>query len=73
MTARSGGHRTLKFFLETLAPQQFFQPGQVKRLATRVAYLEGGRLVAEAPTDLFFNTPLPPEAASFLRGENPWL
>ena len=47
--------------------------GQAKRLATRVAYLEGGRLVAEAPTDLFFNTPLPPEAASFLRGENPWL
>ena len=47
--------------------------GQAKRLATRVAYLESGRLVAEAPTDLFFNNPLPPEAASFLRGENPWL
>ena len=47
--------------------------GQAKRLATRVAYLEDGRLVAEAPTAFFFNTTLPAEAASFLRGENPWL
>ena len=46
--------------------------GQAKRLATRVAYLEGGRLVAEAPTEFFFSTTLPPEAAAFLRGENPW-
>jgi tungstate transport system ATP-binding protein len=47
--------------------------GQAKRLATRVACLEAGQLVAEAPTDFFFSTTLPPEAASFLRGENPWL
>lgn len=47
--------------------------GQAKRLATRVAYLEAGRLVAEAPTEFFFSTTLPPEAAAFLRGENPWL
>jgi tungstate transport system ATP-binding protein len=47
--------------------------GQAKRLATRVAYLEAGRLVVEAPTEFFFSTTLPPEAASFLRGENPWL
>ena len=47
--------------------------GQAKRLSTRVVYLEAGRLVADAPTALFFSTPLPPEAASFLRGENPWL
>jgi tungstate transport system ATP-binding protein len=47
--------------------------GQAKRLATRVAYLEAGRLVAQAPTEFFFSTPLPPEAAAFLRGENPWL
>jgi tungstate transport system ATP-binding protein len=47
--------------------------GQAKRLATRVAYLEAGRLVVEAPTAAFFSTPLPPEAAAFLRGENPWL
>jgi tungstate transport system ATP-binding protein len=47
--------------------------GQAKRLSTRVVYLEAGRLVADAPTEFFFNTTLPPEAASFLRGENPWL
>lgn len=46
--------------------------GQAKRLATRVACLEAGRLVAEAPTAFFFNTTLPPEAAAFLRGDNPW-
>ncbi|MBL8333282.1 MAG: phosphate ABC transporter ATP-binding protein [Rubrivivax sp.] len=47
--------------------------GQAKRLATRVAYLEAGRLVAEAPTERFFGESLPPAAAAFLRGENPWL
>ena len=47
--------------------------GQAKRLATRVVYLEGGRLVAQAPVDRFFNGPLPPEATAFLKGENPWL
>ena len=47
--------------------------GQAKRLSTRVVYLEGGRVVADAPTEFFFSTTLPPEAASFLRGENPWL
>ena len=47
--------------------------GQAKRLATRVAYLEAGRLVAQAPADCFFSTTLPPAAAAFLQGENPWL
>lgn len=47
--------------------------GQAKRLATHVAYLEAGRLVALAPTETFFSTTLPPAAANFLRGENPWL
>ena len=47
--------------------------GQAKRLATRVVCLEAGRVVAQAPVDFFFSTPLPPEAAAFLRGENPWL
>jgi tungstate transport system ATP-binding protein len=46
--------------------------GQAKRLATPRAYLEAGRLVATGrPTD-FFTDPLPPEAAAFLKGENPW-
>jgi tungstate transport system ATP-binding protein len=48
--------------------------GQAKRLATRVAYLEGGRLLDCRPTDRFFNdTDLPHEARQFLRGELPWI
>ena len=46
--------------------------GQAKRLATRVVYLEGGRLVVDLPVDRFFNDALPPEAALFLKGELPW-
>jgi tungstate transport system ATP-binding protein len=46
--------------------------GQVKRLATRVVYLEAGRLVVDLPTERFFNDALPTEAAQFLRGELPW-
>src|SRR5512138_1647823 len=46
--------------------------GQAKRHATRVAYLEGGRLVVDLPVDRFFNDALPPEAALFLKGELPW-
>jgi tungstate transport system ATP-binding protein len=47
--------------------------GQAKRLATRVACLDGGRVVADRPVDRFFrDTDLPPEAAQFLRGELPW-
>lgn len=46
--------------------------GQVKRLATRVAYLEAGRLVVDRPVDRFFNDELPFEAAQFLKGELPW-
>jgi len=48
--------------------------GQAKRLANRVAYLEGGRLVVEKPVDEFFQTDkLPPEAAQFLKGEMAWV
>ena len=46
--------------------------GQVKRLATRVIYLENGRILADLPTQQFFNQPLEkshPEAHMFLRGE----
>ena len=46
--------------------------GQAKRLATRVAYLEAGRLVVDLPVVRFFNDPLPREAALFLKGELPW-
>ena len=46
--------------------------GQVKRLATRVSSLEGGRILADLPVAAFFNQPLDqshPEAHLFLKGE----
>ncbi|WP_310625482.1 ATP-binding cassette domain-containing protein [Limnohabitans sp.] len=46
--------------------------GQVKRLATRVIYLEAGRVLADLPVYEFFNRPLGeshPEAHLFLKGE----
>ena len=46
--------------------------GQVKRLATRVIYLEAGQVMADLPVDHFFNQPLAqthPHAHLFLRGE----
>ena len=43
--------------------------GQVKRVASRVVYLEQGRLVADLPVADFFGGPLPVAAASFLKGE----
>ncbi|WP_375140252.1 ABC transporter ATP-binding protein [Azohydromonas aeria] len=46
--------------------------GQAKRMATRVIYLEDGRLVVDRPVANFFNDPLPQEAALFLKGELPW-
>ncbi len=46
--------------------------GQAKRMATRVAYLDAGRLVVDRPVDEFFNRELPPLAAQFLKGELPW-
>jgi ABC-type multidrug transport system ATPase subunit len=46
--------------------------GQAKRLGTRVAYLEAGRLVVDLPVDRFFQDHLPHEAELFLKGELPW-
>jgi tungstate transport system ATP-binding protein len=47
--------------------------GQAKRLASHVAYLERGRLLACLPSAEFFDPHRPPEAAAaFLKGELPW-
>ncbi|MFN3415484.1 MAG: phosphate ABC transporter ATP-binding protein [Caldimonas sp.] len=46
--------------------------GQVRRLATRVVYLEQGRLLADVDVDRFFHGELPREAQLFLKGELPW-
>jgi len=46
--------------------------GQAKRLGTRVAYLEAGRVVVDLPVERFFKDELPAEAAQFLKGELPW-
>jgi tungstate transport system ATP-binding protein len=46
--------------------------GQAKRLSTRIVYLEDGLIVADLPTDRFFNDALPPQAERFLKGELPW-
>lgn len=47
--------------------------GQVKRLATRVVYLEGGRVLADLPVADFFNPALlaaySPAAHAFVQGE----
>jgi tungstate transport system ATP-binding protein len=46
--------------------------GQVKRMATRVIYLEAGQVLADLPVDHFFNQSLAdshPQAHLFLKGE----
>lgn len=43
--------------------------GQVKRLATRVIYLEHGRVLADLPVYDFFYGALPKEAMLFVKGE----
>jgi tungstate transport system ATP-binding protein len=47
--------------------------GKVKRLATRVMYLEGGQLLADLPVDDFFNETVlaahSPAAHAFVQGE----
>ncbi len=46
--------------------------GQVKRLASRVLYLEAGRVAVDLPTAAFFGSELPADAAAFLKGELAW-
>ena len=43
--------------------------GQVKRLASRVVYMEHGRVMADLSVHDFFNGPLPEAARLFVKGE----
>ena len=47
--------------------------GQVKRMATRVVYLQGGRVLADLPIEDFFDAEVlarvSPEAHAFVQGE----
>ncbi|NML85312.1 ATP-binding cassette domain-containing protein [Polaromonas sp.] len=43
--------------------------GQVKRLASRVIYLEQGKLIVDLPVAAFFEGRLPEAAENFLKGE----
>jgi tungstate transport system ATP-binding protein len=46
--------------------------GQAKRLATRVVYLDRGRIRADLPTERFFNEHLDARTDLFLKGELTW-
>lgn len=59
--ARDGRAMTMVFSSHNL--------GQVKRLASRVIYLERGRVLADLPVAQFFDGPLPEEAHLFVKGE----
>lgn len=59
------GHRTLPMTMVFSSHNL----GQVKRLASRVVYLEHGRVVADLPVHDFFNGPLPEAARLFVKGE----
>ncbi|MET3443684.1 tungstate transport system ATP-binding protein [Variovorax paradoxus] len=61
LIAEAAAGRTLVFASHNL--------GQVKRLASRVIYLEHGRVLADLPVHDFFHGPLPEEARLFVKGE----
>ncbi|VTU39425.1 Glutamine transport ATP-binding protein GlnQ [Variovorax sp. PBS-H4] len=61
LIAEAAQGRTLVFASHNL--------GQVKRLASRVIYLEQGRVLADLPVDDFFHGPLPEAARLFVKGE----
>ncbi len=70
-TARREVEELMKEFADTGMTLIFSSHnlGQVKRLASRVIYLEHGAVLADLPTHDFFNSPLPAAADMFLKGE----
>ena len=47
--------------------------GQARRLGDEVIYLHQGRVLERASVETFFARPATPEAASFIKGELPWI
>jgi tungstate transport system ATP-binding protein len=47
--------------------------GQARRLGDEVLFIHQGRLVERAPVERFFAQPGSAEAASFIKGELPWI
>lgn len=43
--------------------------GQARRLAKRILFLHGGRILEDAPAELFFAGPATQQAAAFVRGD----
>jgi tungstate transport system ATP-binding protein len=46
--------------------------GQARRLSQRILFLNGGRLIEDAPTERFFTSPETTEAGRFIRGDLLW-
>jgi tungstate transport system ATP-binding protein len=46
--------------------------GQARRLSQRILFLNGGRLIEDAPTERFFTSPETSEAGRFIRGDLLW-
>ena len=54
-------------------PARSLSGGQQQRLASRVCYLDAGRIAVDLPCGRFFDPLQPPAAAAtFLKGELPW-
>ncbi len=73
------GKREVELLIEQLAADGLtlvfstHNLGQAKRLATRVVYLDAGRLLVDLPAVQFFSADLPEPANLFLKGEMTWL
>ncbi len=46
--------------------------GQVRRIASEVLFLHGGRLVEHSPVERFLDAPATPLAAAFVAGQLLW-
>ena len=73
------GKREVEQLIEALAAEGMtlvfstHNLGQAKRLATRVIYLDAGRVVVDLPEAQFFSDELPEQARLFLKGELTWI